>query len=95
MRMGQSYEPKIYITSGLLVALVNYPVLTNGASPPRGEDFLLLPGNLLYTPSEKGLYSRGFLSTGSKGSPDPARRIFREAFLGSTFTTLLPALSAL
>jgi len=58
---------------------VNYPALTDGASPPRDEDFLLLPGNLLYTPSEKGMYSRGFLSTGSKGSPDPARRIFREA----------------
>jgi hypothetical protein len=58
---------------------VNYPALTDGASPPRGEDFLLLPGNLLYTPFEKGMYSRGFLSTGSKGSPDPARRIFREA----------------
>ena len=58
---------------------VNYPALTDGASPPRDEDFLLLPGNILYTPSEKGMYSRGFLSTGSKGSPDPARRIFREA----------------
>ena len=32
---------------------MNYPALTDGASPPRGEDFLLLPGNLLYTPSEK------------------------------------------
>ena len=70
MRMGQSYEPKIYITSDLLVALVNYPVLMDGASPPRGEDFPLLPGNLLYTPSEKGMCSRGSLSTGSKGSPD-------------------------
>jgi len=58
---------------------VNYPALTDGASSPRDEDFLLLPGNLLYTPSEKGMYSRGFLSTGSKGSPDPAQRIFREA----------------
>jgi hypothetical protein len=47
------------------------------------RDFLLLPGNLLYMPSEKGLYSRGFLSTGSKGSPDPARRMFitKKAFL--------------
>jgi hypothetical protein len=54
------------------VGYVNYPALTDGASTPRGEDFLLLPGNLLYTPSEKGMYSRGFLSTGSKGSPDPA-----------------------
>ncbi|BCU68149.1 hypothetical protein HS7_15860 [Sulfolobales archaeon HS-7] len=52
--------------------VVNYPALTDRASPPRGEDFLLLPGNLLYTPLEKGMYSRGLLSTGSKGSPDPA-----------------------
>jgi hypothetical protein len=33
--------------------IVNYPVLTNGASPPRDEDFLLLPGNLLYTPLKR------------------------------------------
>ncbi len=98
MRMGQSYEPKIYITSGLLVVLlrhslgftsaftvpsfffclsttlnsaVNYPALTDGASSPRDEDSFILPGNLLYTPSEKGMYSRGSLSTDSRGSPDP------------------------
>jgi hypothetical protein len=52
--------------------MVNYRALTEGASPPCGEDFLLLPGNLLYTPFKKGIYSRGFLSTGSKGSPDHA-----------------------
>jgi hypothetical protein len=56
---------------------VNYPALTDGASPPRGEDSFILPGNLLYTPSEKGMYSRGFLSTGSKGSPDPARSFLK------------------
>lgn len=59
--------------------IVNNPALTDVASPPHDGDFLLLPRNLLYTPSEKGMYSRGPLSTGSKGSPDPARRIFREA----------------
>lgn len=51
---------------------VNYPALTDVASPPHDGDFLLLPRNLLYTPSEKGMYSRGPLSTGSKGCPDPA-----------------------
>jgi len=106
MRMGQSYEPKIYITSGLLVVLlrhslgftsaftvpsfffclsttlhsaVNYPALSDGASSPRGENFLFLPGNLLYTPSEKGMYSRGFLSTGSRGSPHPAPRFLKRS----------------
>jgi len=59
--------------------IVNYPVLTNGASPPRDEDSFILPGNLLYTPSEKGMYSRGSLSTGSKGSPDPARRFLKRS----------------
>ena len=34
----------------LIIKVVNYPVLTDGASPPRGEDFLLLSGNLLYNP---------------------------------------------
>jgi len=46
---------------------VNYPTLKNGAFSPRDEDFPLLPGNLLYTLSEKGMYSIGIFSTGSKG----------------------------
>jgi len=29
---------------------VNYPALTDRVSTPRGEDFLLLSGNLLYNP---------------------------------------------
>jgi hypothetical protein len=33
---------------------VNYPALTDGVSTPRGEDFLLLSGNLLYNPLRRG-----------------------------------------
>jgi hypothetical protein len=58
---------------------VNDLPLIGKASSPRDEDFLLPSGNLLYTPFEKGIYSRCFLSSGSKGSPNPAYKMFIDA----------------
>jgi hypothetical protein len=43
----------LYNNFFVLLLIVNYPALSDGASSPRGENFLLLPGNLLYTPLKR------------------------------------------